>query len=416
VSSAPAHRPLLTDKLRPKAKSLLLLTALTLALAAAIRTTPTVEALDSEEQAFLQLLNTYRQQNGLQPLNLSPTLTTAAELHSEDMADNNYFSHTSLDGRTFVDRVRDAGYTYDTWLGENIAAGYVTAQEVFNGWKNSPTHNTNMLRPQFKVIGVGRAYNASSDFEWYWTTDFGGYDDSIGGDTTTTILAATTTSVLATQTTIATTTVTTTSISTLTQTSTHTVTTAASTSTVSVTTLTTTIGLTETASSTTYVTWVTTMTTTAYAVSTEKTTISTTENRTYTFLATHSSVSTVATTTSSTATDFHVTTLTTGMTTEKSTSTVEEKVTATEIVMKTSTRTMTTHSFSTKNVTVTLTEPVAIVETITVRERVPTTVETTTITIPPSSIPWHQNLSPLLVTVSLVVAVAVFATFMIWKH
>jgi len=416
VSSASAHRPLLTDKLRPKAKSLLLLTALTLAFAAAIRTTPTVEALDSEEQAFLQLLNTYRQQNGLQPINLSPTLTPAAELHSEDMADNNYFSHTSLDGRTFVDRVRDAGYTYDTWLGENIAAGYVTAQEVFNGWKNSPTHNTNMLRPQFNVIGIGRAYNVSSDYEWYWTTDFGGYDDSIGGDATTTILAATTTTVLATQTTIATTTATTTSISTLTQTSIRTVTTAASTSTVSVTTLTTTIGLTETASSTTYVTRVTTMTTTAYVVSTEKTTISTTENQTYTFLITHSSVSTVATTTSSTTTEFHVTTLTTGMTTEKSTSTVEEKVTATEIVMKTSTRTITTFSLSTQNHTVTLTEPLTIVGTITVRERAPTTVETTTTTITPSNIPWHQNPPPLLVTVSLVAAVAVFATFVIWKH
>lgn len=416
MSGASAHRLSLCTKPRPKAKSLLLLTALTFALAAAIRTTPTVEALDSEEQAFLQLINTYRQQNGLGHLNLSPTLTTAAELHSEDMADNNYFSHTSLDGRTFVDRVRDAGYTYDTWLGENIAAGYVTAQEVFNGWKNSPSHNTNMLRPQFNVIGIGRAYNASSDYRWYWTTNFGGYDDSTGEDTTTTILAATTTTVLATQTTIATTTVTTTSISTLTQTSTRTVTTAASTSTVSVTTLTTTIGLTETASSTTYVTRVTTMTTTAYVVSTEKTTISTTESRTYTFLTTHSSVSTVETTTSSTTTEVHVTTLTAGMTTEKSTSTVEEKVTSTEIVMKTSTRTMTTHSFSTQNVTVTLTEPVAIVETITVRETAPATVDTATETAPPSSIPWHQNLPPLLVTVSLIAAAAVFATLVIWKH
>lgn len=416
MSSAPAPRPLLIDKLRPKAKSLLLLTALTFALVAVIRTTPTVEALDSEEQAFLQLLNTYRQQIGLQPLNLSPTLSPAAELHSEDMADNNYFSHTSLDGRSFVDRVRDGGYTYDTWLGENIAAGYVTAQEVFIGWKNSPSHNANMLRPEFKVIGIGRAFNASSDYGWYWTTDFGGYDDSIGEDTTTTIFAATTATVLATQTTIATTTVTTTSISTLTQTSTRTVTTAASTSTVSVMTLTTTLDLTETASSTAYITQVTTVTTTAYVVSTEKTTVNTTENRTYTFLATHSSVSTAATTTSSTATEFHVTTLTAGMTTEKSTSTVEGKVTTTEIVMKTSTRTMTTFSFSTQNVTVTPTEPVAIVETITVRERVPTTVETTTITIRPSSIRWHQNLPPLLVTVSLVVTVAVFATFVIWKH
>ncbi|MEM2980342.1 MAG: CAP domain-containing protein [Thermoproteota archaeon] len=137
--------------------------------------------LQSEKSAFLTLINQYRQQNGVSPLAVSNALTTAAQLHSEDMATNNYFSHTSLDGRTFVDRIRQAGYTYDTWLGENIAAGYSTAQSVFNAWKNSPGHNANMLNPNFKVIGIGLAYSASSTYKWYWTTDFGGYDDSGGG-------------------------------------------------------------------------------------------------------------------------------------------------------------------------------------------------------------------------------------------
>lgn len=136
--------------------------------------------LESEKSAFLVLINQYRQQNGVPPLAVSNALTAAAQLHSEDMATNNYFSHTSLDGRTFVDRIRQAGYTYNTWLGENIAAGYSTAQSVFNAWKNSPGHNENMLNPNFKVIGIGLAYDASSTYGWYWTTDFGGYDDSGG--------------------------------------------------------------------------------------------------------------------------------------------------------------------------------------------------------------------------------------------
>lgn len=104
------------------------------------------------------------------------------------------------------------------------------------------------------------------------------------------------------------------------------------------------------------------------------------------------------------------------MTTEKSTSTVEEKVTATEIVMETSTRTMTTQSFSTKNVTVTLTEPVAIVETVTVCERAHSTVDTDAKTILSSSIYWHQNIPLLLVTVSLVAAAALFARLAARKH
>jgi len=134
--------------------------------------------LVSEKNTLLSLINEYRQQNGLQPLRVSSALTTAAQLHSEDMALNNYYSHTSLDGRTFVDRIRQAGYTYNTVLGENIAAGISTAQYVFEAWKSSPTHNSIMLDPRFKVVGIGAAYSASAYFKYYWTADFGGYDDS----------------------------------------------------------------------------------------------------------------------------------------------------------------------------------------------------------------------------------------------
>jgi len=416
VSSASTYRPLRCAEKPSKARTIFLLTIVALALVVVIRATPTVEALDSEEQAFLQLINTYRQQNGLQPLNLSPTLTTAAELHSQDMADKNYFSHTSLDGRTYVQRIRGAGYTYDTWLGENIAAGYSTAEAVFNGWKSSPPHNTNMLRPEFNVIGIGRAYNASSNYKWYWTTDFGGYDDSGQEETTTTIFSGTTTTVLAVQTTVATTTVTTTSTSTLTQTSTRTVTTAASTSTVSLTTLTTTLELTKTASSTTYTTWLTTATTTAILISTKMTTVSTTESWTYTFLITYTNVSTVATTTNSTTTQVQVTTLTAGATTETSTSTVEKKDTVTKIMVETSTRTVTTLYLSTQKVTVTFTQPVLLTETVTVHQSTSARVETATRTTLPSGFSWHQDVPVLLTMVSLAAVVAALAARVLRKH
>jgi hypothetical protein len=137
--------------------------------------------LESEKSAFLTLINQYRQQNGLPPLSVSNALTIAAQGHSEDMARRNYFSHTTPEGKTFVDRIREAGYTYNTCLGENIAAGFSTAQSVFEAWKNSPGHNQNMLNPCFKAIGIGLAYDASSIYKWYWTTDFGGYGDSGSG-------------------------------------------------------------------------------------------------------------------------------------------------------------------------------------------------------------------------------------------
>ncbi|HWQ33473.1 MAG TPA: CAP domain-containing protein, partial [Blastocatellia bacterium] len=70
------------------------------------------------------------------------------------------------------------GYNYNTWWAENIAAGYATAYYTFIQWKNSPPHNSNMLSPNVKVIGVGRAYSANSTYGYYWTTDFGGYVDA----------------------------------------------------------------------------------------------------------------------------------------------------------------------------------------------------------------------------------------------
>lgn len=131
-----------------------------------------------QEAQFLTLINNYRQQHGLQPLALSPTLTIASRRHSEDMATWNYFSHGSLDGGAPWNRIWNAGYAFDTALGENIAAGYATADQVFEGWKNSPDHNANMLFLDFAAIGIGLDFKPYSRYGWYWTTDFGGYDDS----------------------------------------------------------------------------------------------------------------------------------------------------------------------------------------------------------------------------------------------
>ena len=143
----------------------------------------TVDAsIDSEEQEFLRLINEYRAQNGLQALALSDSLNRAAAWKSKHMADENYFAHDDTPiNRSWVQRLRDCDYTYNAWLGENIAAGYSTANSVFNAWKNSPGHNANMLGSNYTAIGIGRAYRASSTYGWYWTTDFGSYADGYSG-------------------------------------------------------------------------------------------------------------------------------------------------------------------------------------------------------------------------------------------
>ncbi|WP_165373080.1 CAP domain-containing protein [Sorangium cellulosum] len=138
---------------------------------------PDTTSLDAEEQAFLGIINQYRAQNGLGALSACTSMNRAAQGHSEDMRDQNYFSHSSLDGRSPWDRACNACYELGcgpkTAMAENIAAGNSGAQATFDQWKNSPGHNTNMLGSSFKVIGIGRATGGGT-YRSYWTTVFGG--------------------------------------------------------------------------------------------------------------------------------------------------------------------------------------------------------------------------------------------------
>ena len=136
----------------------------------------------SYEQQVLTLVNNRRATGAVcgsqsmpsvPAVTLNQSLTNAARGHSIDMADKNYFSHTSLDGRTFVNRIVAAAYTGYRALGENIAAGYSTPSAVMNGWMSSLGHCVNIMSANFREIGIGYAYNSLSTYDHYWTQDFG---------------------------------------------------------------------------------------------------------------------------------------------------------------------------------------------------------------------------------------------------
>ncbi len=126
----------------------------------------------SVELEVLNLTNQEREENGLHALSWNNKLFEAARSHSEDMADQDYFSHSSLDGRTPFDRINDAGYNYNS-AAENIAAGYNTPQLVMEGWMASPGHQANILRDSICDIGVGYATGSQSSYSNYWTQNFG---------------------------------------------------------------------------------------------------------------------------------------------------------------------------------------------------------------------------------------------------
>lgn len=106
------------------------------------------------------------------PLASNDKLREAARCHSLDMATQNYFSHTGLDGSNPGARIAAADYVATTW-GENIAAGYGTPQRVVDGWVASEGHCRNLMNRNFVHIGVGYALDANATYRDYWTQAFG---------------------------------------------------------------------------------------------------------------------------------------------------------------------------------------------------------------------------------------------------
>lgn len=124
----------------------------------------------------VSLTNDYRILEGLQPLTLNNSLSNAAQTHSQDMAYNDFFSHTGSTGTTVSDRTTSAGYD-SYYVGENIAAGHITAEQVVQGWMNSPGHRENILNPNYTEIGVGYYYlendTGEVNYSRYWAQNFG---------------------------------------------------------------------------------------------------------------------------------------------------------------------------------------------------------------------------------------------------
>ena len=133
--------------------------------------------LSVTEGNLCRQINTYRASKGLPPLKVSPKLNAASDWHTNDMATENYFSHTDSLGRDPFQRMAAFGYTYSTYKGENIAAGNAGSTATLTQWKNSPPHKANLLNANYKVMGIARNNNPSSTYNYYWNNTFGGFVD-----------------------------------------------------------------------------------------------------------------------------------------------------------------------------------------------------------------------------------------------
>lgn len=128
---------------------------------------PTLDAaVTSYEQEVIRLVNEIRKENGLNALTYNWELSRVARYKSQDMKDNNYFSHTSPVYGTPFQMIKSFGISFKS-AGENIAKGYATPQAVVNGWMNSSGHRANILNANYTQIGVGYVSGGS-----YWTQMF----------------------------------------------------------------------------------------------------------------------------------------------------------------------------------------------------------------------------------------------------
>jgi uncharacterized protein YkwD len=122
-----------------------------LALPVAVFTSP--DLLSMEAKKVAALTNDLRTQKNIPLLTSNSKLTTAATAKAIDMVQKSYFSHTSPSGETVSDFVRRTGYQYIV-VGENLAIGYATAEELMAAWEKSPTHLSNLVDKDYIDFGV----------------------------------------------------------------------------------------------------------------------------------------------------------------------------------------------------------------------------------------------------------------------
>lgn len=106
------------------------------------------------------------------PLSLDEALGRAALAYSQQMATWGYMDHAGHDGTTPAERITRSGYHWSE-IGENLASGHMSAEQVVSGWLGSPEHCANLMDPLFRHMGVAYAVNPHDSVGVYWAQEFG---------------------------------------------------------------------------------------------------------------------------------------------------------------------------------------------------------------------------------------------------
>ncbi len=120
------------------------------------------DKLSQYRKEVIRLINIEREKTGLNPFKENPEFQEYSDLRAKELATNP--SHTRPDGSKWFSGIASS----DVSLGENIAAGQTSPEEVVNEWMNSDGHRANILRPYFTHLNIGIYYDKNSEYGMYW--------------------------------------------------------------------------------------------------------------------------------------------------------------------------------------------------------------------------------------------------------
>jgi uncharacterized protein YkwD len=144
-------------------------------------TPPQMQDLGAVSRRVLELANQARARArrcgstpfaAVAPLQLNVTLSRVALRYAQQMALYGYMDHTGRDGSSPAARITRSGYRWRE-VGENLASGIMTPEQVVGGWLHSPEHCANLMDPLFSEMGVAFAVNRHNDAGVYWAMEFG---------------------------------------------------------------------------------------------------------------------------------------------------------------------------------------------------------------------------------------------------
>ncbi|WP_370456211.1 CAP-associated domain-containing protein [Planomicrobium sp. YIM 101495] len=121
------------------------------------------------ELLLFELTNSSRIQRQLPLLKWDEQTRITARAHSVDMAENEFFSHTNLEGQSPFDRMTEDGIAFQV-AGENLAYGQYSSIFAHEGLMNSLGHRENIVNRDFGYLGVGAAFNEED--QPYYTAKF----------------------------------------------------------------------------------------------------------------------------------------------------------------------------------------------------------------------------------------------------